>query len=76
MHGKNYGIFYQLYVDKGQEWNLMLFMNTKLEQYRYDRSKVPHVQISSKKVSSEDFSLNPFDKSVCHKCGMHLNTIR
>jgi hypothetical protein len=45
-----HGVFDRLIVDKGQEWNLLLFINETLRSFRYDTSRQPHMQVSSKKV--------------------------
>lgn len=45
-----YGMFDRIIVDKGKEWNLLLFINETLRSFRHDTSKSPHVQVSSKKV--------------------------
>ena len=45
-----YGVFDRIIVDKGQEWNLLLFINESLKSFRHDASKAPHVKVSSKKV--------------------------
>ena len=45
-----YGLWDRIRVDKGKEWNLLLFINEKLAFYRTDTSKPPHLQSSSTKV--------------------------
>ena len=45
-----YGLWDQLRVDHGKEWVLMLFVQEKLAHLRYNTSKPPHRQTTSKLV--------------------------
>ena len=38
-------------VDQGKEWTLLLYLQELLADYRLDKSKVPHIQTTSKEVS-------------------------
>ena len=47
-----YGMWDQIRIDKGKEWYLTIFVNERLSSYWYNTTKPPHLQTSSKKVSS------------------------
>jgi len=48
---REFGLWDQIRVDCGREWNLMLFMQEHLSHLRNDPSKPPHLRSSSKNVS-------------------------
>ena len=48
---QQYGMWAQLRVDQGKEWYLMLFVQEQLAHLRYNTSRAPHLQTTSKKVS-------------------------
>ena len=45
-----HGVWDQVRVDMGAEFNLTLFVQDLLSQYRRNSSRVPYVQTSSKEV--------------------------
>ena len=47
---REYGMWDQLRVDQGREWTLMLFMQEQLAHFRFNSSRAPHLQSSSKQV--------------------------
>ena len=47
---QRYGMWDQLRVDQGKEWYLMLFVQEQLAHLRYNTSRAPHLQTTSKKV--------------------------
>ena len=48
-----YGLWDQVRVDHGKEWQLMLFVQEKLSHLRYNTQRAPHLQTTSKLVSNE-----------------------
>jgi len=45
-----YGLWDQLRVDQGKEWVLMLYVQERLANLRYNTSRPPHLQSTSKQV--------------------------
>ena len=45
-----YGMWDQLRVDHGKEWMLMLYAQELLANFRYNTSRPPHLQTTSKRV--------------------------
>ena len=46
-----YGLWNQVRVDHGREWNLSLFVQEQLSDLRYNKEKAPHLQTPSTMVS-------------------------
>ena len=49
-----YGLWDQVRVDQGKEWILTLFVQEQLQDLRYNTSKPPHRQTTSKLVGNFD----------------------
>ena len=47
-----YGLWDQLRVDHGKEWILMLYAQEQLAHMRRNQSRSPHVQTTSKLVTT------------------------
>ena len=47
-----YGLWDQIRVDHGKEWQLILFIQASI---RYNTQRAPHLQTTSKLVSNNEF---------------------
>lgn len=47
---EEFGLWDQVRVDQGREWYLSLFVQEKLAHLRYNATRAPHLQTSSKLV--------------------------
>ena len=46
-----YEVWDTIRVDQGKEWTLLLYLQELLADYRFDKSKAPHIQTTSKEGS-------------------------
>ena len=53
-----YGLCDQIRVDQGREWILMLYIQETLAHLRYNTSRPPHLQSTSKQVYMINMHVN------------------
>ncbi len=60
-----HGLWDQLRVDHGKEWQLMLFMQEQLSDFRRNTHCAPHLQTTSKLVCPLH-KFNTYDNHNCY----------